>query len=368
MAIEIQRLSLIVSTTIIIGCCSSVLASNAPKWQGWYQAGLDAFAANNYGLAEKNFLFAYDEAQKFGPNDLRLAKTMKELANLYCVRGQFPKAETWLERELRIKEKALGSENSEVIALVANLDRFYLLHGKLDKGDRLAKLMDKYADKVLQENSIEKSRANSTQYLELAANLDSLGHIYKGKGKWAEAQSFYEKAMKLRERGLPAQHMAQVSSNDNLADLYEKQGKHKEAQIYYTKALNLAEKILDPKRSEVISHMNSLAKVDISLGHYKEAEALYKRALTMLEKSKGTKSGLIGTCSFELASLYIKQGKFASAEPLLKRALLIAEAGNGPSHYSLLPIIDNYAGVLEKIRHMNEANKMRARLRSISGF
>jgi tetratricopeptide (TPR) repeat protein len=399
-------MSLIRAKTCFLSTCLaltplSVWAAEAPlgSFESFRDMGDRAFGQNNYGLAEKNYLAALKvaETEKMPPSDLRWATAYKNLANYYEVRSQFSKCEFYLERELRAREKALGSENPQVIAAVAKLDRFYLAHANQSKADRLTALLNSYAERVLKEeqqldnhfNEIQKyfkkhgeyaeadkklklakeaaDKTRADDHLELAANLDSIAGIYKDNGKFALAEQMYKRSLDLREKALSSGHLALAFGYENLGNLYVAQGKTQEAQPLFRQALDITNKTLDFKRPEVFSRLDNLAKNYISLGQYSEAESLYKHALTLIKENGGSNSKDIGSASAALASLYMKRGRYSEAEPLYKTAVSISEGINGPQSASLAPLLDAYAESLEKSSKSSEASKIRHRAGVIRG-
>ena len=385
-----------VGLTFALSAGTDVCATQADDWQKLNAEGENALAANNYGQAERSFLNALKEADKGGPSK-KQATTLHNLANLHLARGQFAKAEPYLEKELRVKEKCLGGDHPDVVNQVGKLTQFYLNHGSSLKAERMSALLLTFGHKRLTElNKLHddfkhlagfyKSHAGfgdaqtllkqletvsdrtfANHYLELAVTLDSLGSIYKERQKQALAEQMFKCALNLRERALPDDHMALATSCENLANLYSSQGKTSLAEPFYKQALSITEKTLQPGRPEVFQRLDSLGRTYLSLGHNSEAESLYKRGITILEQSSGPGNKDLGSTSLALANLYIKQGRFAESEPLLKRALKISEGVNGPQHASVAPILDTYADVLDKLNRSSDASKLRNRAKTIRG-
>lgn len=359
--------------------------------------GEKAFSQNNYGVAEKQFLQAvkWCETGKVPLHDLRWAQAYKNLSALYEVRGQFPKAEYYLEKELRIREKALGAENPQVINLVGKLTRFYLAHNSTAKADRLTGLLISYGDRVSkQEKDLDQHFAHidkffkthseyseadkklktlketadkirADDHLELAASLDSIAALYKDKSKYELAEQLYKKAIDLRERTLSPGHMALAFGYEHLASLYTAQGKNEQAQALLKQSLDITNKNLDFKRPEVFTRLDNLAKTYISLGQLAEAETLYKQAISIMKENSQTRD--LGSASQSLASLYLRQSRYSEALPLLKLALSISESLNGPQSASLIPLLDSYADALERGSKSSEAAKIRQRANTIRG-
>lgn len=390
------RVCLLLAGLILVACPCVPVRADSADWQRLKSSGEASLSVNNYGAAEHDLTAALVEAEKFGPNDIRVADTLRALGGLYCTRGQFNRAEPLFERELRVREKALGGESPQVVACVGKLAQFYLNHGAAAKGERLANLLVSFADrKVKEQQSIKvnftnldkfygcnkdysecrsllqrlqenSDRTTANEDLELATTLDSLGHLYQDKRRFDLAEKMYRNALAFRERTLPPGHLALALSYENLAGLCAEQGKNGQAEPLYKRALEVTEKTLQPERPEVFARLDELARTYINTGQTSSAESLYKRALVILSKDHAN-SPDSGKASYALAQLYFRQGRYSAAEPLIKHALAISEGLNGPEHASVAPILDMYADVLEKVNKGSEAAKMRTRARSIRG-
>lgn len=397
---QLIRRIMIVSTLALLPISAIAATLPAPgSFESFRDAGEKAFAQNNYGQAEKNFISALKALETAGlPNsDLRWAQAYKNLASLYDVRSQFPKCELYLERELRAREKALGSEHPQVIAAVGKLCRFYLQHNNQAKADRLSGLLLNYGERIQKteqqvdthfaelhkyfsthsefaetEKKLKSARESADKiraddHLELAASLDSIATIYKERSKYQLAENLYKRSLELREKTLAPGHQALAFAYENLGSLYQTQGKQQLAQPFFQKSLEITNKSLDFKRPEVFGRLDSLARTYISLGQNSQAETLYKQALTLIKDNCGARHRDYGAASNSLATLYIKQGRYSEAEPLLKTAVSICEGINGPYSISLVPLLDAYAESLEKCSKGSEAAKVKHRANSIRG-
>ena len=120
----------------------------------------------------------------------------------------------------------------------------------------------------------------------------------------------------------------------------------------WKRSLEITEKNREADHPDVAARLDGLGQTYIGLGKCDQAEALYKRSLL----AKPTVGAITS-----LSSLYVKEGKYALAEPLLSRAADLTAKLNGPKHYSLPPILDAYADVLEKLKRKSDAVKVRAK-------
>lgn len=384
-------------SAIFIGALPSALA--AASFESLKAEGEKALSQNNYGVAERSFQAALKlcEVDKVPVSDSRWANTYKNLANLYEIRGQFQKAEYYLEKELRSREKGLGAEDPQVIALVGKLTRFYISQNNSSKADRLSGLLLAYGERLMKKekdldvhfNELHKFFASHSEYsqtvkklnelkdsagkiraddhLELAASLDSIGSLYKDKNKYELAEACYKRAIDLREKALAPGHMALAFGYEHLASLYMVSGKNQLAQPLLKQSLDITSKNLDFKRPEVFSRVDSLAKTYITMGQMHEAETLYKQALSLMKENCGAAHKDVGAASSSLAILYLKQARYSEAAPLLKSALAISEGQYGPQSAQLIPLLDQYAEALEKGSKTGEAAKIRQRANSIRG-
>ncbi len=90
------------------------------RWDRYIDAGTEAYQQANYAEAEKQWTDALREAEKFGPEDPRLATSLNNLGELYRLQGKYAEAEPLYQRSLAIWEKALGPEHPDVAMVLEN--------------------------------------------------------------------------------------------------------------------------------------------------------------------------------------------------------------------------------------------------------
>ena len=90
-------------------------------WETYNDAGIEAYEQGRYAEAEKLWLAALKEAEKFGPQAPRLATSLNNLALLYDTQGKYAEAEPLYKRALEIDEKALGPDHPSVAVSLNNL-------------------------------------------------------------------------------------------------------------------------------------------------------------------------------------------------------------------------------------------------------
>ncbi len=129
--------SLILPLLAVLWLWPVAALSQAEQWQSYMDAGDKAYHQGNYPEAVKQWVAAVKEAERFGPQDPRLATSLNELAVLYRAQGvlyddqgKYAEAEPLHKRSLAIREKALGPEHPDVAQSLINLAELYRAQGK----------------------------------------------------------------------------------------------------------------------------------------------------------------------------------------------------------------------------------------------
>ena len=161
------------------------------------KAATEAYQQANYAEAEKQLLAALQEAEIFGPEDPRLARSLNELVELYLAQGKDAKAEPLLKRSLVIKEKTLGPEHFDV-----------------------------------------------------ATSLNELAELYRAQYKYAEAEPLYRRALGIMVIKLGPEHVMVAISLDNYAVLLRELNRKEEAAKMFSRANAIRLKAIRAKQSE----------------------------------------------------------------------------------------------------------------------
>ena len=84
------------------------------RWEAHHQAGLDTFQQGSYAEAEKQLAASLQEAETFGPKDLRVASNLNSLGAAYHAQEEYIEAESAYRRSLAIREQQLGGSDYNV--------------------------------------------------------------------------------------------------------------------------------------------------------------------------------------------------------------------------------------------------------------
>ena len=88
-----------------------LLTGEGTCWLGQTTAGMQAYREGRYIEAAQSLEAALQEAQRFGPQDSRLATSLNNLTRLYDTQGKYGQAEPLRRRALAIAERTLGPEH-----------------------------------------------------------------------------------------------------------------------------------------------------------------------------------------------------------------------------------------------------------------
>jgi tetratricopeptide (TPR) repeat protein len=104
------------------GCAASRTSAADPDtvWQQSYDAGREAYERADYNRAQQMFAAAARQAERFPDQDLRLARSLNNLAGAYAAQGKYAEAEPLYQRSLAILEKVRGPDHPDVATALSN--------------------------------------------------------------------------------------------------------------------------------------------------------------------------------------------------------------------------------------------------------
>ena len=278
-------------------------------------------AQGRYVEAERLHLLAQAEAEKFGPEDRRLALSLNELAVLYHSRGQLTEAEPLYRRSLAIWEK--GSEPLEVATLLNNLTRLCLDQERYEEVEFPAKR----ALAILQSLGPNNPA--------VANSLNNLADLHAIRRRYSEAEPLYRQASTILEKAVGPEHPEVAYGLNHLGKLYYREARYAEAEALHRRAIATLQKTPGQMDAVLASSLNDLADLVVDQGRNTEAEALYQQAQTIWERVLGPEHPNVALCLGNRARFYKKQGWLAEAEPLYQQALAIWEKTQGPEHLNV---------------------------------
>jgi tetratricopeptide (TPR) repeat protein len=273
----------------------------------WEQAMVRAdghFHRADYGAALDELRSALLIAERFSPEDRRLALTLNRMGAVYCETGQYRKA-----------------ENSFVRALAA-LDR-----AQPDTVDR-------------------------------AVILEGLESVYTQTGEFGKAERYGRQALEVREKNLGIDDPDLGPPLQNLAAVLHSERRYAEAESLYLRALRVLRNGGRSTDRAAASVHNNLARLFCDTGKLERGIEEAKIAVSMWENALGPDHPEVARGLGNLGSLYCRGRRWADAEEPLQRARRITATALGNSDPRLDPILRTYADVLMHTGRKQEAKQM----------
>ncbi len=256
-----------------------------------------------------------------GDNEVFLASSLADLADLYIAQAKYKEAEEILQQALILSNKNKADNILQLASSLRELASVYRRQGRYEEAGPLYERVRDIRIGVLGPNDPQ-----------VAQSYNSLAILNFQRGHYDEAERQYLKALDIWRSVFGSNHSDIAKGLNNLALLYHHQDRYDDAEPIYLEAAAIYEQILGPDHPRLALAINNLALVHFETQNYQKAEPLYQRALAIREKSLGPNHPDVAQTINNLANLYRNQGLLAKAGPLYERALTIRQETLGNDH------------------------------------
>jgi CHAT domain-containing protein/Tfp pilus assembly protein PilF len=324
---------------------------------------------------------------RYGTDNTVYARITHNSGELYKLLGRYEEAAASAQKALALYRKVAPNSEAEIQRAML-LDAAVAIHqGK-----------NRYAEDTLKGliEAIERKHGPSDQ--KLAPVLNDLGFLYSDEGRWAEAESAYQRALTIKEQVLGADDPDTASTLNNIGVVYVEIGRFDEAEKAYRRVLDIVERkqgaghpdsleplsnlgdvaqrtgrpqeainfarraraVAEKMGGNQVSQLASILSVESraleTLDRFSEAEALARRAVIIDQKKFGADNANSTNRMVPLlARMLMKQGKFEEAEALAKRSLAIRESFYGANHEEVSEAHDFLATLYVRMKRFDEA-------------
>jgi serine/threonine protein kinase/tetratricopeptide (TPR) repeat protein len=269
-----------------------------------------------YGAFDKAQLLleqALDSGQHlFGPEHVRVARTLNDLGALLIEKGEYPAAERSLERALVMRRKLLGLEHEDVAVTLVELGRVYQDLGLSER-----------AEPLLREALAIRRKVLGDDHRETAVSLSAVGSILRLRGDLAGAETLLRQSLELNRKTRGADHPNSGMSMHDLGLIAATRGDYPSALSMFRQTLEIHRKAFGDKHPSLAMALNSIAHVFILQGRYNEAASALQNALDIARPVLGNDHQLVAIYTINLASVQLKRREPAAAEALLREGLRI---------------------------------------------
>jgi CHAT domain-containing protein/tetratricopeptide (TPR) repeat protein len=171
---------------------------------------------------------------------------------------------------------------------------------------------------LLEEARALRERAQGTDHLDLAANLDLLAETRAFLGEWNLREAAERRALDIR-----LQHFAgyqTAASYRGLGVLYYDEGRYGEAVEAFEQALRYFEREREPSRADLAEIHSSLAEVQRARGDFNAARAGFIRAVDEARSEQENAPEVYALVLINRAGLGIDMGRYGEAKSDLRQA------------------------------------------------
>lgn len=291
--------------------------------------------------------------QMLGKEHLDTAQTLYNLASLYRAQGFYGKAEPFYLQAWQIRKTTLGSDHPLVAESYYGLAKLYHSQEKYLEAEEFCKLALR-----IQEQQLGK------EHPRIASTLNMLAKIYQGQHKPDQAEEMNIRALRIRENTSVMDHPHVATIINSLIGIYHAEGRFREAEPLIARALGIHEQLLGPEHPYMAYSLSNRADNFFLQEDYPQAEVYYKKALAIRERHLGAHPHTASTYD-RLARLFVVLERFEEAESFYRKALTIREQIFEPDHPAIIRTLQQYAGLLRKLKRESEARQFETRIQTM---
>jgi len=245
-------------------------------------------------------------------DDLAVASTLNDLANLTRAEGDLEGAQRLLERAVALRSRSGPLDSPD---LARNLNNLALVLSRRQKYPEAARVY---------ERALAIHRKNEGELSSLVSGTeDNLAMVLIEMGDLEGARTHNQRAIAVAERLYDRPHPNLALVLNTAGFLATKGGDHEEAVRFYERALAVYEQTLGMDHPDTAYTLQNLGRERAIAGDPRAALALHERALRIREKAYGPKHANVATSLSDLAADYRLLGDYAAAEAALRRSVAV---------------------------------------------
>lgn len=308
-------------------------------------------------LAERALALA---EKTFGPGDVRLAKSLHNLAQVYVSSFRYEEAGPLFEKALSIYENSSKRGSREHARIRIDQGVFCIL-SSMQMPDNQKRAPASFKDAIgmleafpepttdladailylamfVEPNAPQEAEILYKRLIEVRAGLlgkdhpevaeamTTLAGLYLSQDRFAEAEALYKRALAIHEKAASGDRSLLIGSLYDMGAVYEEQRKYDEAEPYYRRAFEISERYYGPQSLHLTPDMALMAGFYLYHGGYSgsiKAEALYRRLVSIYDKYPGKEDLAQAKAIYNLLLAMYVRGKKDDEEAFLKKALTL---------------------------------------------
>ena len=200
-----------------------------------------------------------------------------------------------------------------------------------------------------------KEKSLPANHPSLATSYNNIGAVYDNMGEYSKALSFYERVLEIWEKSLPADHPNLTTSYNNIGAVYQNMGEYSKALSFYERALEIKEKSLPANHPSLATSYNNIGLVYKNMGEYSKALSFYERALEIFKKSLPANHPSLATSYNNIGLVYKNMGEYPKALSFYEKDLEISKKSLPPNHPDLATSYNNIGTVYYNMGEYSKA-------------
>ncbi|NQT34678.1 tetratricopeptide repeat protein [bacterium] len=327
----------------------TLACSQGGLWQSSLDLGLMALARQQYEDAEKFFMVAVAEAEKFGEEDKRLPSTLKIVGDFYLQRDKYREALPYYVQALDLKQRQQPEDDLKLVIERNQLVQLYFVVGEHARAESLGVHAVTAAEVIMGKENPD-----------LGELLLTMANIFHKQGRYGEAEPYYLQSLNIEKNRKDENKNRTAIIINNLGVFYQDWDMSVRAESLYHRSLELSEEVSGKDHAGLMPILNNLAGLYKQTDRPEKAEELYKRSLRIYSRNRMRAYFKKVDILFNLAAVCEDMSKYKEAIKHYRYALRLIDTGTG-MHPNLLVLLDKYAALLKKAGRINEAIPLETR-------
>ncbi|CAF0775926.1 unnamed protein product [Didymodactylos carnosus] len=257
-----------------------------------------------------------------------------------------------------VKLKLTGEEDEELRKLTEHIREDVLSTSPLGSLARMMMEMAKYDKAEKYHLLLLEDPTNTEDFKTLSAIYNNLGYIHNGMGRVAKAIEYYENALDIKLKHLPANDSSLASGYNNLANIYRQQSEYEKALSYFHKAIAIDLNAVNPNPNKIANRYNNIGLVYHAQQRYSEALAMFEQCLNIQSEALPSNHPGIATSHSNISQVYHSLADYEKTIEYLNRTLQIQINSLPPNHPDIARTYNNLGQAYDRQGKLREAVEM----------
>ena len=264
-----------------------------------------------------------------GSQDANIVSTKSKLGRILVLLGELDKAETMLKESTQLSLTLYGENSIEYAQALNDLNSVYFRQGKYQKVEKLL-----IQSKNIREELLADSKGEILDK-DYATNVNNLGLANYLQGKLTEGESYFRKALDLRNKIYLNPHPEHAQSLTNLGLLLNDDGRANEALLYLQEALKVRQITLIKGHTRIDDAWNNLAMVYHENQDFSQAIEIYEGLVKKVIEKKGEDHPQLSSLYNNMANTYLELNQFEKAYNYFSLSLINRQKSLPKNHLYL---------------------------------